>query len=63
STLDICNSDGTLMVLVCMEMPPELKNMLMSNLVGAFDGGDVFYECQEAHGAQPFQCAHFSWYN
>ncbi|KAF8549577.1 hypothetical protein OG21DRAFT_1387229, partial [Imleria badia] len=63
-TLDLRNSDGTLMALICSSMPQRLKDNLMANLIGAFDGKDILYSrLVSVHESQPFECVHFSWYN
>lgn len=51
------------MVLICTAMPQQLRDGLLGSLVGVFNGQDVLDVYQATDGAQPFQCAHFSWYN
>ena len=61
--LDLRNSDGSLMALICSSMPQRLKDQLMANLIGAFDGRDILYSRQVSDGPQSFGSLHFSWYN
>ncbi|KAG1861710.1 hypothetical protein F4604DRAFT_1522192, partial [Suillus subluteus] len=72
--LDIRNSDGSLMALICTSVPSSMRSTLFSSLKSAFDGLDIFKnhtvtsiseESQDpqAEANEPFSCTHFSHWN
>ena len=76
--LDICNSDGSLMALICTSMPSSMRLSLFSMLRSAFDGLEIFMErtvtsiseesqdpevILQAEANVPFTCMHFSHWN
>jgi hypothetical protein len=78
ASLDIRNSDGSLMAFICTSMPPSMRSTLFSSLKSAFDGLEVFKnrtttstseESQDLEGIlraeanEPFRCTHFSHWN
>ncbi|KAG1842730.1 hypothetical protein F4604DRAFT_1597257 [Suillus subluteus] len=58
--LDIRNSDGSLMALICTSMPSSMRSTLFSSLKSAFDGLDIF---KNRTANEPFSCTHFSHWN
>jgi hypothetical protein len=76
--LDIRNSDGSLMALICTSMPSNMRLSLFWMLRSAFDGLEIFKdrtvrsvseesqdseEMSLAEANEPFTCTHFSHWN
>jgi hypothetical protein len=77
-TLDIRNSDGSLMALICTSMPSSMRLSLFWMLRSAFDGLEIFKDrtvtsvseesqdsevILQAEANEPFGCTHFSHWN
>ena len=60
--LKIQNSDGSLMVFICMSMPGDMRHLLFLKLVASLGRKEHIMEVS-CSGEEPFNCAHFSWYN